>query len=153
MANSFTQIHLQLIYAVRFRVSLIQPSWKNELYKYMTGIIQDYGHKLIAANGMPDHVHLAIGFRPTQSLEDLMRETKSNSSKWVNERHFTKSRFQWQDGYGAFSYSKSQLPNLVNYIQNQEIHHTKTNFIDEYKTILNEFEIIFDKKYIFKLPE
>lgn len=153
MSNTFTQIHIQLVFAVQYRASLIQNEWKDELYKYMTGIVQEHKHKLLIINGMPDHVHMLIGMRPSQSLSELMQDIKGSSSAWINKRHFTKSRFQWQEGYGAFSYSKRELPAIINYIKNQEAHHRKENFLDEYKKLLNDFEIAFEEKYIFKLPE
>ena len=148
MSNTFTQIHLQLVFAVQYRASLIQNEWKDELYKYMTGIVQEHKHKLLIINGMPDHVHMLIGMRPSQSLSELMQDIKGSSSAWINKRHFTKSRFQWQEGYGAFSYSKRELPAIINYIKNQEAHHRKENFLDEYKKLLNDFEIAFEEKYI-----
>jgi len=153
MANTYTQIHLQLVFAVQHRASLIQDSWKDELYKYMTGIVQEQKHKMIIVNGMPDHVHMLIGMRPAQSLSELMQDIKGSSSAWINSRHLTKGRFQWQEGYGAFSYSKKDLPVIINYIKNQEEHHRQENFIEEYKKLLDEFEITFDDKYTFKLPE
>ena len=153
MANTYTQIHLQLVFAVQYRVSLIHETWKDELYKYMTGIVQQHKHKMIIVNGMPDHIHMLIGMRPTQSLSELMQDVKGSSSAWINERKLTKSRFQWQEGYGAFSYSKRILPGIINYIKNQEEHHRQKTFIEEYKELLQEFEIVYDEKYVFKLPE
>ena|SRR5688572_20668374 len=125
MANTYTQIHIQTVFAVQHRAGLIQKEWKDELCKYMTGIIQTNGHRLLAINGMPDHLHVFFGMRPTQSLSDLMQDLKGTSSKWINEQGFTKARFEWQQGYGAFSYSKSQINKVVAYIHNQEIHHAK----------------------------
>lgn len=150
MPNTYTQIHLQLIFAVQNRESLIEKSWKDELYKYFTGIIQHADHKLIIVNGMPDHVHVVMGMRPTQSLSDLMRHLKGDSSKWINEKRFVKGHFQWQEGYGAFSYSKSQLPALIRYVENQEAHHQTKTFIDEYKAFLEKFEVPYEEQYLFK---
>ena len=150
MANTYTQIHLQLVFAVKYRLSLIQPSWKDELYKYMTGIVQHYEHKLLIVNGMPDHVHLLIGMRPSQSVSELMKQVKGDSSKWINDRGFVNGKFQWQEGYGAFSYAKSDLPNVIKYIQQQEEHHRTTTFMQEYKELLDAFEIVYDDKYIFQ---
>lgn len=150
MANTYTQIHLQLVFAVKYRLALIQPSWKDELYKYMTGIVQHYEHKLLIVNGMPDHVHLLIGMRPSQSVSELMKQVKGDSSKWINDRGFVNGKFQWQEGYGAFSYAKSDLPNVINYIQQQEEHHRTTTFMQEYKELLDAFEIVYDDKYIFQ---
>ena len=153
MANTYTQIHLQLVFAVQYRASLIHDSWKDELYKYMTGIVQEHKHKLIIVNGIPDHVHMLIGMRPAQSLSDLMQDIKGSSSTWINERKLTKGRFQWQEGYGAFSYSKRELQVVIDYIKNQEMHHHQKTFMEEYKELLTDFGIAFDEKYIFKLPE
>ena len=153
MANTYTQIHIQAIFAVKKRTGLIQREWKDELYKYITGIIQAHDHKLIAINGMPDHLHLFFGMRPTQSLSELMQDVKGGSSKWINEKKFTKERFEWQEGYGAFSYSKSHISGVVAYVQNQEVHHRKVTFLEEYKMFLEKFEVIYDERYIFKEPE
>jgi len=150
MANTYTQIHLQAIFAVKRRTGLIQKEWKDELYKYITGIIQTHDHKLLAINGMPDHLHIFFGMRPTQSLSDLMQDVKENSSKWINKKKFIKDRFEWQQGYGAFSYSKSQASRVIAYIQNQEVHHRKITFLDEYKKFLEKFEVDYDERYIFK---
>ncbi|MEA5426610.1 IS200/IS605 family transposase [Arcicella lustrica] len=150
MANTYTQIHLHIIFAVKYRESIIRDSWKDELYRYITGIVQSNKHKMIAINGMPDHIHLLIGMRPTQSISELLQDIKGNSSKWINEKKFIKSRFEWQEGYGAFSYGKSQLKNVITYIENQEEHHRKKTFRDEYLGFLKVFEVDFDEKYIFK---
>ena len=153
MANTYTQIHIQAIFAVKRRAGLIQNGWKDELYKYITGIIQAHEHKLLAINGMPDHLHIFFGMRPIQSLSDLMQDIKGSSSKWINERKFIKDKFEWQEGYGAFSYSKSQVPGVTAYVQNQEDHHRKTTFIEEYKSFLEKFEIDYNERYIFKALE
>ncbi len=153
MANTYTQIHIHAIFAVKKRTGLIQKEWRDELYKYITGIIQLYNHKLLAINGMPDHLHVFFGMRPIQSLSDLMQDIKGNSSKWVNEKKFIKDKFEWQEGYGAFSYSKSQASRVIAYVQNQEIHHRKITFLDEYCEFLKKFEVKYDEKYIFKVLE
>lgn len=153
MPNTYTQIHLQLVFAVKYRTSIIAPDWKYDLYNYMTGIIQNHNHKLIAINGMPDHVHLLIGMRPTQALSDLMQKLKQDSSKWINDKKLTGSRFAWQEGYGAFSYGKSQLPAVINYIANQEEHHRTRTFLEEYRRFLDTFEIKYDEQYLFKSLE
>ncbi len=153
MANTYTQIHLQVIFAVKKRTGLIQKEWKNELYKYITGIIQAQDHKLLAINGMPDHLHVFFGMRPIQSLSDLMQEIKQDSSKWINRKKFIKEKFEWQEGFGAFSYSKSQASRVIAYVQNQEVHHRKITFLDEYKKFLEKFEVDYDERYIFKEPE
>jgi REP element-mobilizing transposase RayT len=150
MANTFTQIHIQFIFAVQNRISQIASAWKNDLYKYITTVVQNNDHKVLAINGIPDHVHLLIGMRPTESISHLMQEVKSDSSIWVNNKNFTMGKFQWQEGYGAFSYSKSHLPDVIKYIQNQEVHHRKKSFIEEYKEMLDEFDIPYQERYIFK---
>ena len=150
MANTFTQLHIQLIFAVQNRTSLIDKFWKDRLYAYMTGIIQNNGHKLLIINGMPDHIHILIGFRTTQALSELVQVVKRDSSKWINENKLVRGKFSWQEGFGAFSYSHSHLQNVIEYIKNQEEHHKKQSFIEEYKAFLEKFEIEFDEKYIFK---
>ncbi len=150
MANTYTQIHIQAVFAVKYRKGMIHLDWKDELYKYITGIIQGNEHRLLAINGMEDHVHAFFGMRPTQSLSDLLQDIKTNSSKWINDRGFVNSRFEWQQGYGAFSYSKSQASNVIAYIQNQEIHHQQHTFLEEYKGTLDEFSVAYDERYIFK---
>jgi putative transposase len=150
MANTYTQIHLHLIFAVKYRTGIIQNTWKDELYKYITGIIQQNKHKLIIINGMPDHIHILVGFRPNQSISDLLQDIKANSSKWINERGFIKGKFEWQEGYGAFSYGKSQVKDVIKYIENQEEHHKKKTFREEYLAFLDAFEVEYDEKYIFK---
>jgi len=150
MPNTYTQIHIHAIFAVQNRLSLISKPWEQRLYQYITGIIQNHGHKLLAINGMPDHIHVLFGMRPTQSLSDLMRDVKGDSSLWINENKFVAGKFSWQEGYGAFSYSKSQIHAVATYIENQEQHHKKKTFIEEYTKILQDFKIEFDEKYIFK---
>ena len=125
MANTYSQVHLQFVFATRYRKQSIQKAWKDELYKYITAIIQNNGHKLLAINGMPDHVHILVGFRTNQSIADLMREVKANSSKWINEKHYPRSKFEWQSGYGVFSYCHDTLPRIAGYIHYQEQHHLR----------------------------
>ena len=150
MANTYTKIHIQFIFAVKYREGIIQSSWKNELYKYITGIVQTNKHKMIAINGMPDHLHFLAGIRPVQSISDLLQDIKGSSSKWINDQKLVKGKFEWQGGYGAFSYGASQLKNVINYINNQEIHHKKISFRDEYLSFLKKFEVEYDEKYIFQ---
>jgi putative transposase len=150
MANTYTQIHIQVVFAVKNRIGLIRKEWKNDLYKYITGIVQTHKHKMLSINGMPDHIHVFFGMRPTQSLSDLMQDIKGSSSKWINANKFTRGKFEWQEGYGAFSYGKSQVSDVINYIENQEIHHQRMTFFDEYKEFLNKFEIDYDERYLFK---
>lgn len=150
MANTFTQIHIHFVFAVKHRDGIISKSWRDELYKYITGIIQNNKHKLICINGMPDHIHILIGMRPTQSISDLLQDIKGGSSKWINEKQFVKGKFEWQEGYGAFSYGKSQVKEVISYIDNQEEHHKKKTFKEEYIDFLEKFEIDYDEKFIFR---
>jgi putative transposase len=150
MANTYTQIHIQCVFAVKYRQAVIQPLWKERLQQYITGIVQNNGHKMISINSMPDHLHLFFGFRPNQSLSDLMRLVKGESSEWVNNEKFNSSTFRWQEGYGAFSYSRSQIKVVSNYIANQEEHHRKRTFLEEYEHFLKQFEVEYDDRYIFK---
>jgi REP element-mobilizing transposase RayT len=149
MPNTYTQIHIHFVFAVKHRNAVINDSWKEELYKYIAGIIRNNEHKLIAIGGMPDHIHILIGVRPSQSISDLMQDVKGNSSKWINEKRYLNTKFEWQEGYGAFSYSKSQINDVVNYINNQETHHAKKSFKEEYLEILKKFEVDYDEKYVF----
>jgi len=149
MPNTYTQIHIHTVFAVQNRESLIDESWREQLYQYITAIIQNHGHKVLATGGTADHVHILIGLRPTQALSDLMRDVKRNTSEWINRQRFTNGRFEWQEGFGAFSYSKSQIPVVARYIENQKEHHAKKSFLDEYRTMLEKFEIEYDNRYVF----
>ncbi|MEY4875506.1 MAG: family transposase [Bacteroidota bacterium] len=153
MANTYTQIHLHLVFAVKFRAAAIHKDWKERLHQYITGIIQNNNHKLLQINSMPDHIHILIGMRPTQSVSALVQNVKTESTKWIKENKFCKSAFAWQEGYGCFSYSKNQVPTVINYIQNQETHHAKETFLEEYKRILQSLEIEFEEQYVFKEME
>lgn len=150
MGNTYTQIHIQTVFAVQNRKCIISNKWKNDLYKYSTGIIQNYDHKVLAINGMPDHVHILIGFKPTQSIADLMRILKCETSSWINKKGFIEDKFSWQEGYGAFSYSKSHVNAVINYIKQQEIHHKQKTFNEEHIDFLEKFEVPYDQRYIFK---
>ena len=150
MANTYTQIHIQTVFAVQNRKSLIKDEWKDELYKYLTGIIQNHEHKVLQINGMPDHIHILFGMRPTQSIADLMKQVKQDSSRWINNKGVINGKFSWQAGYGAFSYSKDQLPRVIQYIQNQEKHHKTYTFQEEYLALLERHSVDFDIRYIFK---
>jgi Transposase and inactivated derivatives len=149
MANTYTQIHIHVVFAVQNRASLINKDWKDSLYKYIIVIIQKRGHKVLAIGGMTDHVHILFGFRPTQSLSSMIQEVKRDTSEWINKSKFVMKKFAWQEGYGAFSYSKSQIPNVAKYIENQEMHHARKSFLEEYRKILNDFTIEYDQRYIF----
>lgn len=150
MPGTFSQIYIQVVFAVKGRESLIHESWEEELYKYITGIITNKGQKLIAINGMPDHLHLFIGMKPSCCLSDLIREIKKSSNEFIKEKQFTKFKFQWQEGYGAFSYSISHIDRVVKYILNQKEHHKKQTFKQEYIESLNEYEIEFKEEYLFE---
>jgi len=150
MANTFTQIYIQFVFAVQNRASLIQPEWRDELYKYITGIIKKNGHKIIAINGTSNHIHIFTGYKLHQLIPELMQDVKGSSSKWINEKKFVKGKFSWQEGYGAFSYSHSQIDQVVKYFNNQEKHHKKQTFREEYLSLLRKFNIKFDEKYILK---
>jgi putative transposase len=149
MANTYTQIHIQVVFTVRNRECIISSSWENDLFRYITGIIQNNQHKVLAINGMPDHVHILFGMRPIQSLSDLMQDVKGDSSKWINQNHFIREHFSWQEGYGAFSYSKSQISNVIDYINKQETHHSGFSFTKEYLKMLQESEILYDDRFLF----
>lgn len=150
MSNTYTQIHIHFVFAVKFRDAVIADVWKTDLYKYIAGIIKNNGHKLIAIGGMPDHIHLLIGVRPNQSISELLKFIKGDSSRWINKNNFVKRRFEWQAGFGAFSYSKSHLKEVIRYIENQEIHHKKRSFGEEYLEFLQKYGVDFDVRYIFK---
>jgi putative transposase len=149
MANTYTQIYIQVVFAVSGRLSLIRNEHKEVIHKYITGIIRNDGHKLIAINGMSDHLHILLGLKPDMALSDLVRDIKANSSKFINGRRLTQGKFSWQEGYGAFSYGHSQLDTIIRYIQDQEQHHSRRSFKDEYLTLLKKFRVEFENKYVF----
>ncbi len=149
-AGTFSQIYIQVVFAVKGRQSLIKPSWEEELYKYITGIVQNKGQKMLAINGVSDHIHLFIGMKPACRLSDLVREIKKSSNKFINEKKFTGFKFEWQEGYGAFSYSHSALDNVITYINNQKEHHRKKTFKEEYLEFLKKFNIEYKTEYLFE---
>jgi putative transposase len=151
VANTYTQIYIHIVFAVEGRQNLIKPEHNDELQKYIAGIVSGQKQKLIAINNMPDHLHLLIGLRPDSSLSDLVRDVKANSSKFINEKHWVAGRFSWQEGFGAFSYSRSQLGTVIRYIQNQQKHHARKSFHEEYIALLEKFGVEYDPKYIFKI--
>jgi REP element-mobilizing transposase RayT len=153
MANTYTQIYIHIVIAVEGRQNLIAPQHNDEQQKYITGIVSAQRHKLIAINNMPDHLHLLAGVRPDASLSDLVRDIKASSSRFINEKHWVAGRFSWQEGFGAFSHGRSQLDTVIRYIQNQQQHHTKQSFRDEYVELLEKFGVEYDRKYIFKTDE
>ena len=141
MPNTYTQIHLQIVFVVKYRDGVIHQSWKDKLYGYITGIVQANEHKMLIINGVPDHVHLLIGMRPSQSISDLMQDIKGSSSEWINDNKLVKGKFEWQAGYGAFSYSKSDLKNVIEYIKNQEAHHAQRSFVDELREMVESAQL------------
>jgi REP element-mobilizing transposase RayT len=149
MAGTFSQIYLQIVFAVKGRENLIGNNWKDDLYKYISGIIKGKEQKSIIVNGMPDHVHLFVGIKPLIAVSDLVRDIKNNSSNFVNSKKFVNGVFSWQEGYGVFSYSHSQIEQVFNYIKNQENHHKKKTFMGEYKEFLKKYEIVFNEKHLF----
>ena len=150
MANTYTQIYIQVVFAVEGRQNLISPEHNDELQKYITGIVSGQDHKLIEINNVPDHLHMVIGLNPDRALSDLVRDVKSNSSRFVNEKRWVPGRFSWQEGFGGFSYSRSQLDSVIHYIKNQQEHHARTTFRDEYIAFLKKFGVAYDSRYIFK---
>jgi len=150
MANTYTQIYIQVVFAVQGRQNLIRPGRKEELQKYLTGIVTRQGQKLIAINCMPDHTHVLIGLKPNLALSDLVGDLKTGSTNHINENHWVPGRFSWQEGFGAFSYSQSQLGEVVRYVQNQEKHHARKGFREEYLAFLKKYEIAFQEKYLFE---
>ncbi|MEE4197403.1 MAG: IS200/IS605 family transposase [Bacteroidales bacterium] len=150
MPGTFSQIYIQIIFAVKGRDSIIKPSWQHTLYKYISGIVREKDQKMLAINGTGDHVHFLIGMRPSCCLSDLVQEVKKSSNSFVREKKFTPYKFSWQEGYGAFSYSHSALSNVIGYIQNQEEHHRKKTFREEYIDFLQKFEVDFKEDYLFQ---
>lgn len=151
--STYTQIYIQIVFAVQGRNSLIQTDWETELYKYITGIVRNKEQKMLAINGIPDHIHFLIGMKPTCCLSDLIREIKKSSNEFIKENKFTRLKFNWQEGYGAFSYSHSQLDTVIGYIMNQKQHHNKKSFKDEYTNILKEYKVEYNVKYLFEWIE
>ena len=149
MANTYSQIYIQAIFAVEQRATLIGPEWKEELFKYIGGIFRNKNQKLIAIGGIADHIHLLFGLKPNIAISDLIRDVKSDSTEFVNKKRFTRRRFHWQEGFGAFSYSRSQLDAVAKYVLEQEKHHRKQSFKDEYVTLLDRFEVEYEDRYLF----
>jgi putative transposase len=150
MANTYSQAHFHLVWAVKNREALIGRSWKDELEMYITGIVQKHHHKMLAIGCMPDHVHILIGYNLNQLILGLVEEIKTSSNKWINEKKFSKYRFEWQKGYGAFTFSHSQLDKEVKYVLSQNDHHRNKGFKEEYTEILSREDIIFCKEYLFE---
>ncbi|AWH84571.1 IS200/IS605 family transposase [Flavobacterium album] len=150
MADTYSQIYIHIVFAVKGRLNLISPRWKDELYKYITGIITNDGQKLIAINGMPNHIYILIGLKPTIALSDLVRDIKASSSKFINTQKWIAGKFEWQHGFGAFSCGHSQLTKVINYIQNQEEHHKTKTFREEYLEFLKLYNVDFKEEFIFE---
>lgn len=148
--STYTQLYIHVVFAVKGRESLVLPEWEEQLYKYITGIVQNKQQKMLAINGMPDHIHFFIGMKPSCSLSDLVREIKKASNEFINEKKFTNYKFSWQEGFGAFSYSHSQLTDVIQYIMNQKAHHKKKTFKEEYLDFLNKFEVEYNEQYLFE---
>ena len=151
--GTFSQIYIQVVFAVKGRNSLIKKEWEEELYKYITGIVQNKGQKMLAINGMSDHIYFLIGMKPSCCLSDLVREVKKSSNAFVKEKKFSKFKFEWQEGYGAFSYSHSALDNVIGYINNQKEHHKIKTFKEEYKDFLIKFQVDYKNEYLFEWIE
>jgi putative transposase len=149
MANTYTRIYVHFVFVVKNRANLINKSFKEELNKYITDIVKNKGHKLIAINCMPDHIHVFTGMKPSQSISDLARDIKANSGGFINKKKLTKGRFEWQQGFATFSYSHSQIDKVIKYIINQEEHHRKLTFKEEYLNMMKAFNVPFDEKYLF----
>ncbi len=150
MANTYTQIYIQVVFAVQGRQNLIRPERKEELHKYITGIITRQEQKLLAIHCMPDHTHILVGLKPSMALSDLVREIKTGATNHINENCWVAGRFAWQEGFGAFSYSHSQLTDVIQYIRNQEQHHLKKCFREEYLEFLEKFKVAYDERYLFQ---
>jgi putative transposase len=150
MPNTYTQLYIHCVFAVKFRRAVIQPEWEDSLHKYITGIVQNNDHKMLSINSVPDHLHLFVGLNPSQSISEMMRLVKGDSSEFINKEKFIDSKFHWQDGYGAFSNSRSQIDSVVKYIINQKQHHKKKTFKEEYLKMLKSYEVDYNEKYLFQ---
>lgn len=149
MASTYSQIYIQYVFAVKGRQNLLHKAWREEVFKYISGIIKAKDQKPIIVNGVADHVHVFVGLKPSMCISDLVRDIKNNSSKFINEQGWINGKFSWQEGYGAFSYAHSQIDNVYHYILNQEEHHYKKTFKEEYLEFLQKFEVEYDDKYLF----
>ena len=153
MANTFSQIYLQFVFAVQNRQCLIAKSNKEELHKYINSLVQHRNNKMLAVNCMPDHIHLFVGFKPNVLISDFVKEIKVESNDFINQKNWTNGKFKWQEGYGVFSYSHSHIDNVVQYVMNQEVHHQQKTFKQEYLNMLQKSEIAFEDKYLFDFFE
>jgi REP element-mobilizing transposase RayT len=150
MPNTYFQMYVQTVFAVKYRKAQIRPDWNSQLFAVIGNLINEANCKTLIVNGVGDHVHCLFGFRPVNSISKVMQSVKAKSSKWINEQGFLETRFEWQDGYGSFTYSHGQINTVYRYIQNQVEHHQKETFIEEYKRMLKKYGVEFDEKYIFK---
>ena len=149
MAGTFCQIYIQFVFAVKGRTNLLDKSWRKEVFRYISGIISGNNQKSIIVNGVSDHVHALVGMKSTISISELIQDIKASSSKFINDQKYLPRKFEWQSGYGAFSYAHSQLDSVYKYIENQEEHHQKQSFRTEYIELLRNFEMNFDERYLF----
>jgi len=149
MAGTFSQIYIQYVFAVNGRQNLLQKPWRDEVFKYISGIVKGKNQKPIIVNGLANHVHVFVGLKPSMAISDLIRDIKNNSTNFINEQKFLRNKFSWQEGFGAFSYSHSQIDDVYQYILNQENHHKKRTFREEYLEFLKKFEVEYDERYLF----
>lgn len=149
MANTYTQIYIHVVFAVQERACVIKKEWREELFKYIAGILRNQGIKLLAIGGVEDHIHILLALIPKIALSELIRDVKANSSKFINEKGFVRGKFYWQEGFGAFSYSRSQIDKVAQYVLNQEQHHNNRSFKEEYTQLLRQFDVEYDDKYLF----
>ena len=150
MAGTFTQLYIHIVFAVKHRAALFHRSWRDELEQYVTGIVENHGHKLLAVGAQPDHIHIFIGQKPVHSIPKLVEEIKTSTNHWIKEKKFCRFKFDWQIGYGAFSHSRSQLSVVIQYVRNQDSHHRKQSFREEYLAMLLKNDIAFEEKYVFE---
>lgn len=149
MAGTFSQIYIHCVFAVKDRETLLQKPWRDDVFKYMAGIIKAKGQKPIIVNGISNHVHLFVGLKPSMCLSDLLRDVKNNTTNYINEKKFVRGKFAWQEGYGAFSYGQSQIEHVYNYILEQENHHKNKTFREEYLELLRVFKVEYEEKFLF----
>lgn len=149
MANTYSQIYIQTVFAVQERACLIKAEWKTELFKYISGVFRNKGQKLIAIGGVEDHIHILFGLGPDVAISDLVRDVKTSSGSFINKGGFVNGKFYWQEGFGAFSYSRSQIDTVAKYVLNQEKHHAKQTFRDEYTNLLDRFDVKYEDRYLF----
>lgn len=149
MSDTYSQVYVHCVFAVKYRKAVLDPAWDERLRLYITAIIQNNGHKMIAINNMPDHLHLFFNLKPAQSISEIMRLVKGDSSEWINKQKLTPTKFRWQEGYGVFSYSRSQIRSVANYVDRQQEHHRNRSFLNEYRELLNKFGVDYEEKRLF----